>query len=86
MKDEMNHTSWQSAIRGAMERASVNVDLHIERDIYDGDTARAVVQEYTEQLQPLLDTRNREPAPRISMDRSVSLLYFFIAAKTKGGV
>jgi hypothetical protein len=44
-------------IRAAMERATHNVDLHIEREVFHEGTAKAVVQEFEEQLKPLLEEK-----------------------------
>lgn len=45
---------WREAVREALERAGHNVELHIEREVYEAGTARAVVQEFSEQFLPLL--------------------------------
>jgi len=67
MKDEVSEagTAVLNLVRGAVLRAEANVDLHIERDVFEPNTARAVVQEFREQLEGagVLAAEERKEAP-----------------------
>lgn len=50
----MSDSALIDQVRAALNRARQNVDLHIEREVFEAATARAVVQEFDEQFSEML--------------------------------
>ncbi len=56
-------------VRAALQRAEANAQLHIERDVYDAVTAKAVAEEYATQFAPLLGAGVIDEARRALVKR-----------------
>lgn len=48
---------WRGALRAAIAQAEANVELHIGREVYHKETARAVVADFKEQLLAVLGAK-----------------------------
>ncbi len=52
-----------AAVREALLRAESNIELHIEREVYESSPARAIIQEYREQFAVILGSETGATTP-----------------------